>query len=537
MAANTQANGAGPSSSPLAPEHALPSKPFYSIEYPGYVRTTSVPQAVQTLGGQSRVSSAFRRSTSKNDSLLELNLRPDNPFSHPIPGDIVPTNNILLKVVKRKRRKLNPDGQEEIVGEYTADAVGVIPKTARFRSMVDYQFQPDMSDPVSKLRMAMNAMDADGIRSYSIPQEKEEYTLAEDPDAMQIDPQLAIDPQLIGGSQEHAPRRKTTLRMFPPPLFSRQTIPQNYNYKANPVSVVATTVDEETGEEKKRLINKMRWKGYGPISILHAEKEVPKKPPANVEEVRDQYDQKLIQALEERFQERPIWTRAALLNQFTHAQARDIVNSKVLLPLACYVFQDGPWRDTLIRFGYDPRHHREARFYQRLYFRNLNHPMARPSVVTRRQESRYAATSQSRAATEKDRDERRSHIFDGQTITSETAAFQLCDITDPLLKEMIESEEEVRESSNERDGWYTTHALERIKAVLRFKFFSLLEGHVATDEECEKILTQEGTTVTVPSSKRLRPGKHNMAKGALRPEDAAVRLEFTVLGMELITDL
>lgn len=31
--------------------------------------------------------------------------------------------------------------------------------------------------------------------------------------------------------------------------------------------MVTTVVDEETGEEKKRLINRMRWKGYGPISI------------------------------------------------------------------------------------------------------------------------------------------------------------------------------------------------------------------------------------------------------------------------------
>jgi hypothetical protein len=42
----------------------------------------------------------------------------------------------------------------------------------------------------------------------------------------------------------------------------------------------------------------------------------------------------------------------------------------------------------------------------------------------------------------------RSHIFDGVTLTSETAAFQLCDITDPMLKEMVEEEEDVRDSCN-----------------------------------------------------------------------------------------
>ena len=77
---------------------------------------------------------------------------------------------------------------------------------------------------------------------------------------------------------------------------------------------------------------------------------------------------------------------------------------------------------------------------------------------------------------------RRSHIFDGKTLAKETAAFQLCDIEDPMLKGMIEDAEELREVCDDRDGWYTTHALERIKMVLRHKFFSLLEGHVASDE-------------------------------------------------------
>jgi general transcription factor 3C polypeptide 5 (transcription factor C subunit 1) len=81
-------------------------------------------------------------------------------------------------------------------------------------------------------------------------------------------------------------------------------------------------------------------------------------------------------------------------------------SSKLLLPLCCYVFQDGPWRDTLVRFSYDPRKdpdsrlydslayyvfcssftHSLAQSYQRIYFRNANHPISRPSVTTRRHE-------------------------------------------------------------------------------------------------------------------------------------------------------
>lgn len=78
----------------------------------------------------------------------------------------------------------------------------------------------------------------------------------------------------------------------------------------------------------------------------------------------------------------------------------------------------------------------------------------------------------------------------------------------------------------EREGWYSAQALENIKTVLRHKFFSLIEGHIATREECEELLVPaEGNAKPIASihkrSKRI--GKHNMAKGALPPEDAAVR--------------
>ncbi|KAF9821024.1 hypothetical protein IEO21_01001 [Rhodonia placenta] len=506
-----------------AVERPLPSKHFYSIEYPGYVQPKSVPLAVERLGGQSNIDNAFKRSSGKTEPLLELHLRPGNPFAHPVPGEVVHTHNILLKVVKRRRRKRDGDvpsssTADSSVGDYTVEAMGVIPKTARFRSMVDYQYQPDMDDPIAKLRTAMDTMDVEGIMSFRIPPEQEDYVVPEDPSAMDI------DPQLTGTDNNHqfGLKLKSNLRLFPPPLFSRQNIPQNYNYKANPASIVTTVINEETGEEKKRLINRMRWKGFGPISIAFSDKGVPDKPSPLVEQQREKADQTLLKRIEELFQERPVWTRVAIFNQFEPFEVRELINSKYLLPLVSYVFADGPWRDTQIRLGYDPREDPEARFYQRLYFRNTNHPIVRPSVVSKRQEDR-AQLAQNRFDSNVREEDRKSHIYDGVTVTKETAAFQLCDIHDLMLKEIIEDEEDLREECNERDGWYSTHAFERIKTVLRHKFFSLLGGHVATREECEALLVPQEGTNKLPQrpAQRLRFGKHNMAKGAMPPEDAA----------------
>lgn len=514
-----------------APERPLPQLPFYSVEYPGYVRPTSIPIAIESLGGQSKLDNAFKR---KTEALLELHLRPGNPFAHPIPGDIVATNNILLKVTKRKRKRRHDAPEDGAIGEYKVDAVGVISKTVRFRSMVDYQFLPDMNDPLAKLRLAMDSMDVETIHAYKIPDllsDKEPSTTQFVQPAVDAN----LDPQLLALSPESQQNTVTrnNLRLFPPPLFSRQTIPQGYNFKGNPASMVSISVDEQTGEEKKRLINKMRWKGYGPAAIMFSDPHVPLKPPDAVEKGRDQISEVILAKLQAVFVDRPIWTRMSLFNQFAPLETREILNSKLLLPLVCYVFQDGPWRDTLVRFGYDPRSDPSARFYQRLYFRNANHPIARPSVITRRQD-RSQGNEHLRGldASGGEADKKNSHIFDGKTVTKETAAFQLCDIVDPMLQEMIQDPEGLRETCDERDGWYTTHSFERIKTVLRHKFFSVLEGHPATDEECRALLSaNEGSAKATSSnrSQKLRAGKHNMAKGALRPEDAAaMRLRATL---------
>ncbi|KAH7887903.1 RNA polymerase III transcription factor IIIC subunit-domain-containing protein [Phlebopus sp. FC_14] len=511
------------SSPPEAPERPLPATHIYSVEYPGYIQPSSVHIALRNVGGPSRLENAFRRTAAKNEALLELNLRHGNPFAHPIPGDVVATSNVLIKVTKRKRRRVAGDEfPEGITGEYTAEAAGIILKTIRFRGMADYQFQPDVPDPVAQLRLSMDRMDVDAIRQYTIPEEKEEYIVTAK--NSEIDPGLA----------EPASDPRSNMRLFPPPLFSRQGIPQNYNFKSNPASMVTTVVNEETGEEHKRLINKGRWKGYGPTTIAFTDPNIPENPPAAVQQVRYQGKEALLEQITELLKDRPVWTRAALYNQFSPAEVREIHNSKVLLPLVCYMFQDGPWRDTLIRFKYDPRKDPNARFYQRIYFRNANHPMSRVSLVSRRQEGKSTAAYFSRSIEQEetiDAERRKSHTFDGVTLTKETAAFQLCDIHDPMLKGMIEEEEDLRETCDERDGWYSAHALERIKTVLRHKFFSLLQGYVATQEECEALLQQgaEAKKTQTTRIKKLKYGKHNMAKGALRLEDAAAaRLQATL---------
>lgn len=118
---------------PSAAQHPLPPIHFYSVEYPGYVQPSSVPQAIKNLGGPSTLENAFKRGASKSETLVELALKPGDSFSHPIAGEVVPNNSVLLKVTRRRRKKANGSNPEQVIGDFKAEVVGVLHKTVRFR--------------------------------------------------------------------------------------------------------------------------------------------------------------------------------------------------------------------------------------------------------------------------------------------------------------------------------------------------------------------------------------------------------------------
>ncbi len=120
-------------------ERPLPQIHYYSVEYPGYVQPASVQTAIQSLGGQARIDNVFRRNTPRAGVLLELSLRPHSLFSHPIPADVVGTNNLVLKVTKRRKKGSKQAGDYN-AGEYKAEVVGVMSKIVRFRSTYLFLF-------------------------------------------------------------------------------------------------------------------------------------------------------------------------------------------------------------------------------------------------------------------------------------------------------------------------------------------------------------------------------------------------------------
>ena len=162
-------------------------------------------------------------------------------------------------------------------------------------------------------------------------------------------------------------------------------------------------------------------------------KTVPSEPPSNAPPI-DTLDgsmKSLVELVQRHLDERPIWTRRALSNQIRHPEWNAL--NKHVYQYVGYMFRSGPWRESLVKFGVDPRSHSCYRVYQTLMFQfdatgsSYQRPK-RPNMLRRPR----GGVRQSR----KVRDEK-SHVFDGVNLGMDGKVWQVCDITDPMLQLLL----------------------------------------------------------------------------------------------------
>lgn len=103
-----------------------------SVEYPGIVK--NLDKMMETLGGIDKLKRTFDDPTSR----LELFPRPKDVFSHPLMGDRVNTNNLLVKCIREK--VVDSSGTVSYV--YKPTIVGIITISYKFKSLADFQFFP-----------------------------------------------------------------------------------------------------------------------------------------------------------------------------------------------------------------------------------------------------------------------------------------------------------------------------------------------------------------------------------------------------------
>ena len=152
--------------------------------------------------------------------------------------------------------------------------------------------------------------------------------------------------------------------------------------------------------------------------------------------------QLLVKNIAELLDERPIWTRRGLSNHLRSHEWSSV--GRLVYQYVGYMFRSGPWRDAVVKFGVDPRSDPKYRIYQTMTFQLFaNDENGKPKKIEEGKKER----GRTRQLKQYDNG---SHIFDGIHVGLDGKTWQVCDITDPLLKPLLTT-------TNIRDECHVSH--------------------------------------------------------------------------------
>ena len=140
--------------------------------------------------------------------------------------------------------------------------------------------------------------------------------------------------------------------------------------------------------------------------------------------------QALVTSAQRLMEKRPIFTRRAFMNSFLADDYQRIGDNaaKRVYQYCGYTFTSGPWRDTIVRFGLDPRKDAKYRVYQTMMFMLDNEPNDNRAKYNRSKPDRTKTDQVLR---------KESHLFDGENVSKDGKVWQVGDITDPFLKDLL----------------------------------------------------------------------------------------------------
>jgi len=288
---------------------------------------------------------------------------------------------------------------------------------------------------------------------------------------------------------------KPNSEIIPPPTFTHHPIPFNWSYHQNPNSRIMT--DLATGA--RTLVNgsnAMR------IQTLFIQGSQPMPSPREMPPIEDEIMSNLISELQRLLNQRPVWTRRAIINQIKDFPGIWLI--KPALQYVGYQFRTGPFRDAFIKFGVDPRTDPKYRIYQTLAFQihGSSEKNAGGLLLGKHEFSR----NHDGQPQLKD-----SHIFDGTSFAYDGKIWQVCDITDPLLKRLLSTETLRETCHNQSDGWYWNGTWAKVKLIMKAKIKAIEAGTHIPDENYEvtlnvpDILTTKSSHVPEPRVPGVAP--------------------------------
>jgi general transcription factor 3C polypeptide 5 (transcription factor C subunit 1) len=282
--------------------------------------------------------------------------------------------------------------------DYSVEVAGKIDEAHRFRNTPDFQYATSGNSLMQNLRESIFTTDLASVRDFKFDMSKD----------------LAAD-QDVG----------------PPPFFTTVKQPYNWSYKQNPY--VKTFRD---AEGNLRVTNTT-------VPIKHIRHNIdpdapfiPSNPPAELAPLQTTPPkiQTAVKQLRTMFEKRPLMQRRVFVNLFVGRQSENEL--KAAVGYCGYAFTSGPWRDTVIKFGIDPRKDPKYRIYQTVTYQLQNEPGVAaddPGSLIRKVAGKRITVKQARVM--------HSHIFDGEKFYKDGKVWQACDVTDGVLKDLLENAE------------------------------------------------------------------------------------------------
>ena len=382
-----------------------------------------------------------------------VSLRPNDPVAKKLPSTAISTQNVLIKLTVPKRtgrkRKRGSDETFDVPldegindhsnitaqdllrrlrdneGNYDIQPVGIIKDTHRFSGLPDFQIRADDIPIMRELRDHAMQPNYDRLKAFNINFNPEINTSAPIPGP----PSFLRSVGLAGKREEAVPSRQVPKQ----PTFPSHVARRDGGSRANRYSEQDTSLEVE---------------------------ELPTEPPDDLPKKTDTVKSAII-ALKQAFQERPIVSVRAFhsmhVGYTTHALRSTV-------PYVGYYMHTGPWAHTIAKYGVDPRKDPAMRKYQTITMSNK-----RMSTANIPAERRVPAS--------------KAHIFDGTLIGAVSSLWQLCDLTDPMLEHIINTDSIRSECELEQWGWYHNGTITKLRIITREKMVRIVNSEPALPQE------------------------------------------------------
>lgn len=304
-------------------------------------------------------------------------------------------------------------------------------------------------------------------------------------------------------SIKHGTDTSSNQEIVAPPLMTQINVPYYYHYTQNPY---VKAVDKgDGGFEMVNTTAKIKSVGHF-IGIKDA---IPPAPSAKPK-IRDPMFDDVLRGLQMCMAERPVWTRRSILNRLVtleydpkHPEKRipTTLSQQIVkhaIQLVGYQFKGGPWRDALVRYGYDPRADASGRIYQTLIFQLRRLEIG--SMGELWQEIRKRGVTGVKGSLD---EHVYSHIFDGKTYSEDGKVWQVCDITDPLLKKLFDEAEPRQTCDIDGSGWYHRGLWAKARAIMKCKMRAIQFGRELKDSDFQAALQTRDETPELDSTRSI----------------------------------